>query len=55
MTDTRLTTTERFLRLFTEVRPGEGRTAMLMFVNVFLTFRGSGEPVSAAPAAVPAK
>jgi AAA family ATP:ADP antiporter len=27
---------ERFLCLFTEVRPGEGVTAMLMFVNVFL-------------------
>jgi AAA family ATP:ADP antiporter len=27
---------ERFLRLFTEVRPGEGATAVLMFVNVFL-------------------
>jgi AAA family ATP:ADP antiporter len=27
---------ERFLRLFTEVRPGEGVTAVLMFLNVFL-------------------
>ena len=27
---------ERFLRLFTDVRPGEGRIALLMFVNVFL-------------------
>ena len=27
---------ERFLGLFTEVRPGEGSTALLMFVNVFL-------------------
>jgi AAA family ATP:ADP antiporter len=27
---------ERFLRLFTDVRPGEGATALLMFVNVFL-------------------
>src|SRR5262247_2792473 len=27
---------ERFLRLFTEVRPGEGSTAVLMFANVFL-------------------
>jgi len=27
---------ERFLRLFTDVRPGEGATAVLMFVNVFL-------------------
>jgi AAA family ATP:ADP antiporter len=31
-----LTRTERFLRLFTEVRPGEGRTALLMFLNIFL-------------------
>ena len=29
-------TTERILRLFTEVRPGEGTTAVLMFANVFL-------------------
>jgi AAA family ATP:ADP antiporter len=34
--EARLSTTERFLCLFTEVRPGEGRTAVLMFVNVFL-------------------
>jgi AAA family ATP:ADP antiporter len=34
--EARLSTTERFLCLFTEVRPGEGRTAALMFVNVFL-------------------
>jgi AAA family ATP:ADP antiporter len=27
---------ERFLGLFTEVRPGEGTTALLMFANVFL-------------------
>ena len=27
---------ERFLGLFTEVRPGEATTALLMFVNVFL-------------------
>lgn len=27
---------ERLLGLFTEVRPGEGSTALLMFVNVFL-------------------
>ncbi len=27
---------ERFLGLFTEVRPGEGGTALLMFANVFL-------------------
>jgi len=31
-----LTPVERFLRLFTDVRPGEGRIALLMFVNVFL-------------------
>jgi AAA family ATP:ADP antiporter len=31
-----LTTTERILRLFTEVKPGEGTTAVLMFANVFL-------------------
>ena len=32
----RLSRLERFLCLFTEVRPGEGATAVLMFVNVFL-------------------
>ncbi len=31
-----LTRTERFLQLFTEVKPGEGTTAILMFANVFL-------------------
>ncbi len=31
-----LTKTERLLQIFTEVRPGEGSTALLMFVNVFL-------------------
>jgi AAA family ATP:ADP antiporter len=31
-----LTGLERGLRLFTDVRPGEGRTALLMFANVFL-------------------
>jgi len=31
-----LTKTERVLRLFTEVKPGEGRTAVMMFANVFL-------------------
>jgi len=35
MTD-RLTKTERFLNVFTEVHPGEGKTAVLMFANVFL-------------------
>jgi len=33
---TKLTTTERFLCLFTEVKPGEGSTAIMMFANVFL-------------------
>ena len=32
----RLSRTERFLRVFTDVRPGEGSTALLMFANVFL-------------------
>ena len=31
-----LSATERFLRLFTEVEPGEGSTALMMFANVFL-------------------
>jgi len=31
-----LTRVERFLRLFTDIRPGEGATALLMFANVFL-------------------
>jgi len=31
-----LSTTERLLRVFTEIRPGEGPTAVLMFANVFL-------------------
>jgi len=33
---TQLSTTERFLRLFTDVKPGEGGTALIMFANVFL-------------------
>ena len=33
---TPLTSTERVLRIFTEVRAGEGRTALLLFANVFL-------------------
>ena len=33
---TQLSTTERILRLFTEVKPGEGTTAVMMFTNVFL-------------------
>ena len=32
----RLSPLERFLRLFTDVRPGEGLTAICMFANVFL-------------------
>ncbi len=32
----RLSRVERGLRVFTDVRPGEGRTALLMFTNVFL-------------------
>jgi len=35
-----LTPAERFLRLFTDVRPGEGRIALLMFANVFLILCG---------------
>jgi len=31
-----LSRTERLLRVFTEIRPGEGPTAVLMFANVFL-------------------
>jgi AAA family ATP:ADP antiporter len=31
-----LSATERFLRIFTEVEPGEGKTAILLFANVFL-------------------
>ena len=31
-----LSRTERLLRLFTEIRPGEGGTAVMMFANVFL-------------------
>lgn len=31
-----LSVTERTLSLFTEVKPGEGKTAVLMFANVFL-------------------
>ena len=34
------TPAERFLRLFTAVRPGEGRIALLMFANVFLLLCG---------------
>lgn len=32
----RLTPTEKVLRIFTEVEPGEGLTAVMMFANVFL-------------------
>jgi AAA family ATP:ADP antiporter len=31
-----LSRTERLLRVFTDIRPGEGPTALLMFANVFL-------------------
>lgn len=31
-----LSRSERFLRIFTEIRPGEGPTALLLFANVFL-------------------
>lgn len=31
-----LSRTEKFLQIFTEVHPGEGRTALMMFANVFL-------------------
>ena len=34
--NSQLSTNERFLRLFTEVKPGEGTTAILLFANVFL-------------------
>ncbi len=33
---THLSTSERLLCLFTEVKPGEGATALMMFANVFL-------------------
>ena len=36
MNNTQFTKTERILQIFTEVRPGEGSTALLMFTNVFL-------------------
>ena len=36
MNRTQLSRTERLLRIFTDVRPGEGPTALLMFANVFL-------------------
>ncbi len=35
-TESRLNPLEQFLRLFTEIRPGEGLTAVLMALNVFL-------------------
>jgi AAA family ATP:ADP antiporter len=35
-TTLRLSRLEKTLRVFTEIRPGEGRTALLMFANVFL-------------------
>ena len=36
MSTAQLSQTERFLQLFTEIKAGEGSTAMLMFANVFL-------------------
>jgi len=36
MTGTRLSKTERILQIFTEIRPGEGPKALLMFTNIFL-------------------
>lgn len=36
MDTNKLSPVERFLKLFTEVRPGEGKVALLMFANVFL-------------------
>jgi ATP:ADP antiporter, AAA family len=39
-TPTRLTLLERGLSLFTSVRPGEGRTVMLMLAQVFLLMHG---------------
>lgn len=36
MEKTSLSKTDRFLRLFTDVRAGEGATAVMMFANVFL-------------------
>jgi ATP:ADP antiporter, AAA family len=36
MTGMRLSKTERILQIFTEIRPGEGPKALLMFANIFL-------------------
>jgi AAA family ATP:ADP antiporter len=36
MQQKQLSTTEKFLRIFTEVHLGEGKTALMMFANVFL-------------------
>ncbi len=36
MDGVQLSRTERLLRIFTDMRPGEGPTALLMFANVFL-------------------
>ena len=36
MSNLQLSRTERFLRIFTEVRPGEGSMALMMVANVFL-------------------
>ena len=34
----RIGTAERFLRLFTDIRPGEAPTALLLMLNIFLIF-----------------
>ena len=36
MNEARLSPLERFLRIFTDVRAGEGPTALVLFANVFL-------------------
>jgi AAA family ATP:ADP antiporter len=36
VSEPRLSPLERFLRIFTDVRPGEGPTALVLFANVFL-------------------
>ncbi len=36
MQQKQLSAIERFLKIFTEIRAGEGRTALMMFANVFL-------------------
>ena len=36
MKEQALSRSERALQIFTDVNPGEGRTALVMFANVFL-------------------